>query len=126
MKRAFQITLILLSFIPLYFAARGIIGGASLANDGMPVTNGLDNQLRYQSAYYLSLAFLIWWVIQDIHMRGTVMRLLILAIFLGGLARLYSYVTVGPPPPHAIAGMILELGAPALVLWHRYIVRNIP
>ena len=126
MKRAFQITLIILSFIPLYFAARGVIGGASLANENMPVTNGLDNQLRYQSAYYLSLAFLIWWVIQDIHARGTVLRLLILAIFLGGLARLYSFVTVGTPPPHAIAGMVLELGAPALAFWHRYIVRNIP
>jgi hypothetical protein len=126
MKRAFKITLIILSFIPLYFAARGIIGGASLANDGMPVTNGLDNQLRYQSAYYLSLAFLIWWVIQDIHTRGTVMRLLVLAIFLGGLARLYSYVTVGTPPPHAVAGMFLELGAPILIFWHNYIVRNIP
>jgi len=126
MKRAFQMTLILLSFIPLYFAASGIIGGASLANDGMPVTNGIDNQLRYQSAYYLSLAFLIWWVIQDIHTRGTVLRLLILAIFLGGLARVYSYVSVGPPPAHAIGGMFLELGAPLIVLWHRYIIRNIP
>jgi len=126
MKRAFQITLILLSFIPLYFAARGVIGGAALSNDGMPVTNGLDNQLRYQSAYYLSLAFLLWWIIQDLHMRGTVLRILALAIFLGGLARLYSCVTVGTPPPHAMAGMFLELGAPVLVLWHKYIIRNIP
>jgi len=126
MKRAFQITLIILSFIPLFFAARGIIGGASLANEGMPVTNGLDNQLRYQSAYYLSLAFLIWWVIQDLHERGTVLRILVLAIFLGGLARLYSYVSLGPPPAEAIAGMFLELGAPLLVLWHKYIIRNIP
>ena len=126
MKRALQITLIILSFIPLYFAARGLIGGAALANDGMPVTNGLDNQLRYQMGYYLSLTLLIWWVIQDLHERGTVLRILVLAIFLGGLARLYSVITVGPPPPHAIAVMLLEIGAPILVLWHKYVGQNIP
>lgn len=126
MKRLFQLTLIMLSFIPLFFAARGLIGGAELANAGLPFTNGIDNQLRYQSAFYLSLAFLLWWVIQDLHTRGTVLRILVLAIFLGGLARVYSYVVVGPPPPLAVAGVLLELGAPILVIWHRYIVSNFP
>ena len=118
MKRGLQIVLAVLSLIPLYFAVTGLIGGAEAANAGEAVTAGLDNQFRYLSAYYLSLFFLIWWVLRDLNNRGAVLRLLVLAIFLGGLARLYSYLTVGPPPVNAMIGMALELGAPVLVLWH--------
>lgn len=119
MKRGLQIVLAVLSLIPLAFAVMGLVGGAAGANGGVAVAAELDNQFRYLSAYYLSLFFLIWWVLQDLEHRGTVLRLLILAIFLGGLARLYSYLTVGPPPVHAIGGMALELGAPVLALWHK-------
>lgn len=119
MKRGLQILLAVLSLIPLAFAVMGLYGGAEMANEGGAVTAGLDNQFRYLSAYYLSLFFLIWWVLQDLEHRGAVLRLLVLAIFLGGLARLYSYLTVGPPPTHAVGGMLLELGAPAIALWHK-------
>ena len=119
MKRGLQIVLAVLSLIPLFFAVTGLLGGGQAANAGEAVTAGLDNQFRYLSAYYLSLFFLIWWVLQDLEHRGPVLRLLVLAIFLGGLARLYSYFTVGPPPVNAMVGMVLELGAPALVLWHK-------
>jgi len=119
MKRGLQIVLAVLSLIPLAFAVMGLVGGAAGANGGLDVTAELDNQFRYLSAYYLSLFFLIWWVLQDLDNRGAVLRLLVLAIFLGGLARLYSYLTVGPPPMRAIGGMALELGAPVLALWHK-------
>ena len=124
MKRGLQIVLAILSLIPLAFAFMGITGGAEMANGGNPVTAGLDNQFRYLSAYYLSLFFLIWWVLQDLENRGTVLRLIVLAIFLGGLARLYCYISVGPPPRQAIIGMFLELGAPVLVFWHAMVVKK--
>lgn len=124
MKRGLQIVLAVLSLIPLAFALMGLMGGAEAANGGGAVTAELDNQFRYLSAYYLSLFFLIWWVLQDLDNRGTVLRLLVLAIFLGGLARLYSYLTVGPPPLHAIGGMILELGSPVLALWHKIVTKK--
>jgi len=124
MKRSLQIVLAILSFIPLAFAVIGLFGGAQMANEGGGVTAGLDNQFRYFSAYYLSLFFIIWWVLQDLENRGTVLRLMVLAIFLGGLARLYSFLTVGPPPTHAIGGMILELGSPILALWHAMVVKK--
>ena len=125
MKRGLQIVLAVLSLIPLFFAVTGLLGGGQAANAGEAVTAGLDNQFRYLSAYYLSLFFLIWWVLQDLEHRGAVLRLLVLAIFLGGLARLYSYLTVGPPPVNAMVGMVLELGAPALVLWHKLALKKL-
>lgn len=124
MKRGLQIVLAVLSLIPLAFALMGLIGGAKAANNGNLVSAELDNQFRYLSAYYLSLFFLIWWVLQDLEHRGAVLRLLILAIFLGGLARLYSYLTVGMPPMQMMAGMALELGAPILILWHNKVANS--
>lgn len=117
MKRGLQIVLAALSLIPLYFGILGIWGGAGFANDGGAVTNGLDNQYRYLSAYYLSLFFLIWWVLRDLENRGAVLRLLILAVFIGGLARLYSYMSVGAASLQETGGMMLELGSPLLALW---------
>ena len=124
MKRGLQIVLAVLSLIPLFFAVTGLIGGAETANAGNAVTAELDNQFRYLSAYYLSLFFLIWWVLQDLENRRTVLRLLVLAIFLGGLARLYSYLTVGPPPVNAMVGMALELGSPLIILWQNMVARK--
>lgn len=124
MRTFFKLILIVLSFIPLYFAMTGLMGGAAANNDGMSVSAGLDNQFRYLSAYYLSLFFCIWYVLGDIDNRGTVLRLLVLAIFIGGLARLYSYLQVGPPPTLQMIGMALELGAPVLAIWHRIIEKS--
>jgi len=82
MKRGLQIALAGLSLIPLAFALIGLVGGGAGANDGIAVAAELDNQFRYLSAYYLSLTFLIWWVLGDLETRGAVLRLLVLAIFL--------------------------------------------
>jgi hypothetical protein len=125
MRISFKIVLMVLSLIPLYFAVTGIFGGAVSNNEGVAVSAGLDNQYRYLSGYYLSLFFGIWYVLGDIDMRGTVLRLLILAIFIGGLARLLSFIQVGTPPPNAMVGMGLELGSPILMLWHRLLERSV-
>jgi len=113
-----------LSLIPLYYGLLGVWGGAEFANQGGAVTNGLDNQYRYLSAYYLSLFFLIWWILQDLESRGAVLRLLVLAIFIGGFARLYSYLSVGPASHQETAGMLLELGAPLLAFWQAKVAKS--
>jgi len=53
-----------------------------------------------------------------------VFRFLVLAIFIGGVGRLISYVQVGVPPTDGMIGMVLELGSPLLVLWHRAIEKS--
>jgi len=123
MKRGLQVVLFILSFIPLYFAAQGIIGGAASFNAEEPVLNGLENQFRYLSAFYLILTFLIWYMLSNIEQHTNLMRIAVLAIFLGGLARLYSYMTMGAPPLSMFGGMVLELGSPILLLWHAKVVK---
>jgi len=124
MRNLFKVSLVILSLIPLYFAITGMVGGAAANNEGVAVSAGLDNQYRYLSGYYFSLFFGIWYVLGDLDSRGAVLRLFVLAIFIGGLARLYSYIQIGPPPVLAMMGMALELGSPILALWHRMLERS--
>jgi len=124
MKRSLQIVLFILSLIPLYFGLMAIIFGPAQHIDPAHVTNSLDNQYRYLGAFYLSLSFLLWWMLPNIEKHKTPLRLLVLAIFIGGLARLYSHFTVGPGLPMQTAGMALELGLPLLLIWHNKIASN--
>jgi len=126
MRRGLQIVLIILSLIPLYFAVTGIMGGAAALNAETSVLNGLDNQFRYLSAFYLILTFLIWYIVPNIENHTGVFRIAILAIFLGGLARLYSKQILGVPLPEQMAGMYLELGSPLLILWQRIVAHAPP
>jgi len=124
MKRGLQIVLFILSFIPLYFAVTGFMGGAAGLNSGEAVAADLDNQFRYLSAFYLLLTFLIWYIIPEPEKHTSIFRLIIIGIFLGGLARLYSYTNVGVPSQTMIGGMALELGAPLLAIWQNMVVKN--
>lgn len=126
MKRGLQIVLLILSLIPLYFAVTGVMGGAAALNAETSVLNGLDNQFRYLSAFYLILTFLIWYIVPNIENHTGIFRIAILAIFLGGLARLYSYKVIGVPPVQMAGGMVLELGSPLLLWWQSKVARSAP
>ena len=124
MKKTLQIVLIILSLIPLYFGLTGIVFGAGQWLADGSVTAEIDNQYRFLSAFYLSLAFLIWWMTPNIEKHATPLRILMGVIFIGGLARAYSYLTVGAPPPPNIVGMVLELGSPVIVWMQSRIKMN--
>ncbi len=117
MKRGLQILLAIMSLIPLSFGIMNMVSGAAQFIPLEQVTAELDSQFRFQSAYYFGLAIIIWWVIPNLERHKTLIRILIGVIFLGGLARVYSYISVGPPPPQMFAGMILELSLPLLLIW---------
>ncbi|NNE58966.1 MAG: DUF4345 domain-containing protein [Hellea sp.] len=126
MKRGLQIILLILSLIPLYFAVTGVTGGAAGMNGGDAVSNELDNQFRYLSAFYLVLTFLIWFIVRDIENYTGIFRIIVFAIFLGGLTRLYCYLHVGIPPQTMVGGMFLELGAPILAFWQHKVAHSAP
>ncbi|MCR9195423.1 MAG: DUF4345 domain-containing protein [Hyphomonas sp.] len=124
MKLGLQIWIGVISLIPLLFSVMGVINGAAyfMPDGGYPAA--LDNQLRYLSAIYLLVTLLLWWTIPSIEKHGTVLAFICAVIFLGGLARLLSHMTIGPGQPEQFAGMILELSAPALLIWQRLVARK--
>jgi len=124
-KRALQVTLGILSLIPTSFGIANTLFGAARFLPADQVNAAIDSQFRFQSAYYFSLAILIWVMIPKIEQYTTIFRIVVLALFAGGLARLYSYFTVGAPPPPMIAGMVLELCLPVLIIWQAKVAKSI-
>jgi Domain of unknown function (DUF4345) len=123
MRKSLQSTLIILSAIPLFFGLTGVIFGTGRFLDAAAVVPQLDNQFRYLSGIYLLVSFLIWWMVPTIERHGTLLRIITLALFLGGLARAVSWATVGQPPVFQIGAMILELSAPLFAIWQSKVAR---
>jgi hypothetical protein len=119
MKRGLQVFLGVFSLIPVAFALLGFVHGAGrLSPEG--VTVDLDNQYRYFSGMYLVVSFLIWSIIPAIEKHGRTVFLISAAIFIGGLGRVVSYMTMGAPSQDLMVGMGIELVVPVIfVLWQR-------
>ncbi len=119
---AFRIATILFALIPLYFGVTGIIFGAAQLMGGDPFTTAMDNQFRYLSGVYIGISAMLFYSAGDIVGRALVFRMAVLAVFIGGLGRLVSYLTVGEPEMWQIGGMALELGAPIFILWQAKVI----
>jgi len=119
MKRGLQIALGVFSLIPVAFAILGFVAGAGRLSPG-GVAIDLDNQYRYFSGMYLVVAFMLWSIIPAIEKHGRTLFLVSAAIFIGGLGRVVSYLTMGAPAQDLVVGMGIELVAPVIfVLWQR-------
>lgn len=117
MKRGLQITMAVLSLIPLLSGLTGLWRGAARHVPADQITPALDNFIRFQSGIYLVIFMLVWWLIPNVEKHTSVFRIAILAIFIGGIGRAISYITIGPPPSMMVGAMVLEFSVPLLVLW---------
>jgi len=124
MKRGLQIFLAIFSLAPLYFGVTGVLSGAAGHMPVEAVTPDLDSQFRYLSGMYIGFTALIWWFIPNIDRHVWLFRLLTLAIFLGGLSRLLSFLTVGAPAPEMVAGIGIEIALPLIVIWQTAVARK--
>jgi len=124
MKRGLQIFLAVFSLAPLYFGITGILFGAAGLMPADDVTPEIDSQFRYLSGFYLGFTAIIWWFIPNIDRHIWLFRFVTLAIFLGGLARLYSYLTVGAPAPEMMAGIGIEMALPLVIIWQTALARK--
>jgi hypothetical protein len=119
MKRGLQVFLGVFSLIPVIFAILGFVHGAGrLSPEG--VTVDLDNQYRYFSGMYLVVAFLLWSIIPAIEKHGRTLFLISAAIFIGGLGRVMSMMTMGSPSQDQVVALGIEMVVPVLfVVWQR-------
>lgn len=119
MKRGLQIFLGVLSLIPAINSMRGILFGTSrfLSPEVMATMPAFDSLYRYNTGYYLSLALIAWWIIPNIEKHAVPLRIVIFAVFVGGVGRAISWLTVGMPPTYVTGLMILELCLPLVLIW---------
>ncbi|GGX71274.1 hypothetical protein GCM10007385_45350 [Tateyamaria omphalii] len=115
MRQALQTILIFLAIIPLGFGALNLFVGAERFLPVENITAAIDSQLRFQSAWYLALAAIILWMVPRIERKTTLFRIIILSLFVGGIARAWSWFMLGSPPVGMQFGMYLELALPLLL-----------
>ncbi len=120
---AFRILSFLIGFIPLWFGINGLLFGAAEHMGGDAFTPAMDNQYRYLSGVYIGVAAMIFYSAGEIRKRARLFRFAMLFFFIGGCARVLSYLTVGAPPTEQFVAMFVELLAPLLLLWQSRVLR---
>jgi hypothetical protein len=110
-----QVTRICLFLI----AAIGITGGILQMYTGQPETSArLDNIHRFMAGIYFSCGVISLWAGITIARQNTLIFLLALGVFAGGIGRLVSMATVGIPEPATlwIGYLVPELSLPVVMV----------
>ena len=124
MRRALQISMLTLSFIPFLIGVMNLLNGAGQFLPADAIFPEIDSQLRFYSVWFMFFFFITIWIVRNLDTAGPVMIIVYGTMGLGGLARLYSIVLVGTPDPTMIGAMAVELATPLFILWHRAVIRR--
>jgi len=123
-KNLLQGILALAAATPVLVGLEGLISGPSfLRIEEWPVD--LDSHFRFYSGIFLALGLAWYSCIPDIEHNTARFRLLGVLTISGGLARLVSFIAVGPPSTGHQLGLFMELiVVPLLMLWQARIARK--
>jgi Domain of unknown function (DUF4345) len=124
MKKGLQVTLAILSMIPLLVATMGITQGTSRWLSIDAITPNFDSHYRYITGYYFSLGLLGLWLVPKIEKQTGLFRIGCASVFIGGVGRVISIVQVGVPNSLMLAFTALELCFPLLLLWQAKLPRT--
>jgi hypothetical protein len=123
MKKGLQLTLAILSIIPLCVGIVGIVQGTSRWLPADMITPEFDSHYRYIAGYYMSLGMLALWIIPRIEKQKELFRILCAAIFMGGVGRVASILQWGVPSPIGLFFTIFELCFPLFLFWQAKVSR---
>ncbi len=78
-----------------------------------------DSELRFYSIFFVAYGVILFQTARELKRHGHRLPLLLGLFFLGGIARLLSYLTVGQPHALFMLLMIIELTMPPILygLW---------
>lgn len=125
---ALQCAITIAALVPISAGALGMLIGARAFDPAMtldtPSAISLDSHVRYLSGLLFGLGITFWWMVPHIERHTTPVRMLTCMVFIGGLARLGAYLTLGAPslPMQLAIGMELVV-TPLLCLWQTRIAK---
>jgi hypothetical protein len=120
-RRALQFAILLAGFVPVFGGGSGAFLGE--AAFGPWAGRAEDSHIRYLSGLLLAIGLVFWACIPTIERRGEIVRLLTGVVFVGGLARLGGFLTVGDPGRMHWALVMELLVTPTLCLWQTRVSR---
>jgi Domain of unknown function (DUF4345) len=115
-----QICTALLALVPI---ATGIVSMRGVRDPlyrplQLPESPILDSNLRFLGGVWLGLGLALLWTVPTIEQQGILFRSVWVAVFLGGIGRLLSWLVLGAPPVPFIGFLLLEIvGAPLFIYW---------
>jgi hypothetical protein len=118
-RRLLQLVVALGCIVPIATGAVGIMHGPEMLRGiGSDVPADLDSHFRYLSGLLLATGIGFATCIPGIERKTARFRLLAFLVFVGGLGRLHSLLSIGVPGSGHVFGLAMELVAvPLLVLW---------
>ena len=120
-RRLLQLTVLLAGFVPVMAGVWGAAGG--LHSPGVSA----DSEARYLSGLLLGIGLCFWGCLPRIERRGAEVRIMVLIVVTGGLARLFGAFFTGAWGPAVALPLVMELGVtPLLALWRERVQRRLP
>lgn len=116
MNRALQGFVALFGLVCVGIALAHIVIGPPAIPGSIPVNATMDSEDRFYATLFLGFGIAHLWCARDLPDRAQVLLALQAVFFLGGVARIISWVQVGPPIPLFVFLGALELLIPPL-LW---------
>lgn len=126
--RRLKIILSVLALIPVFTGLAGLMG----VNDpiyAFEVTADmvlLDSNLRFYAGVWLALGLALFYALREIEKPNPLLQAALFCVFIGGIGRLLSMVTLGWPPLPFVFFTVLEIvGMPLLMLWQYRIAKGL-
>jgi len=124
-RRSLQWTLAVLAAIPVASATREIARGPQGVPGGSPaVVPTVDSSLRYANVFKLAVGPVMWSQLGRVEQSST-LTVALSTIFVGGLARVWSWQQRGRPHTFTVLAIVLETaGVAGLLAWQRRLCTN--
>lgn len=123
-KKMLKISVAIISAFPLFLGANGMINGFPLSvldqlEKHSNMVASLDGSQRYLSSLLFMFGFLFYWMLPKFDLHTKLFRILLIFLFIGGLARMSSIFIHGVPGNLQLTVLGIEILVPLiLVPWH--------
>jgi hypothetical protein len=117
-RRGLQIVLAVLATVAVASGLFGMLAGPTALPGAGPVDATVDSEYRFSNAFWFAAGVVVWWAVPRVHRATTVLRIILGAVFLGGIARLLAAAASGWPHPVFLGALGVELVlVPLVLLW---------
>ncbi|MER7474425.1 DUF4345 domain-containing protein [Micromonospora sp. NPDC000018] len=123
-RRIFQLVLVLLGLFVVVTGTLDLLLGPAVVLGSVDVPVNVDSQYRYFGGLWLALGLVLLGAARQPERGHTALRVVYLAVFVGGVGRLASLLAAGTPHPLYVAFIGVEFVLPPLLLlWQNRVAR---